>query len=214
MIKAMKQTLGVMKKHREIVKKICRQRCENLYELCDSQKGSPNYDTFKKYYKDRIRTLEKIEMFHDMDLYLPYNFINISRFNKYKAYMDNDQLLSESKYIRNISDKFFKIQLNHYYRLKKKHSKTLSQDFITELAIDIEAEAMMCGITKQEYYLIQMCGATEWLLNHDQTFLLEVELEVIPMCRNLSFDTIEEIKKKFPNQLKDEIGEKLFNMIP
>lgn len=214
MIKAMKQTLGVMKKHREIVKKICRQRCENLYELCDSQKESPNYETFKKYYKDRIRTLEKIEMFHDMDLYLPYNFINISRFNKYKVYMYSDQLLSESKYIRNISDKFFKIQLNHYYRLKKKHSKTLSQDFITELAIDIEAEAMMCGITKQEYYLIQMCGATEWLLNHDQTFLLEVELEVIPMCRNLSFDTIEEIKKKFPNQLKDEIGEKLFNMIP
>ena len=52
------------------------------------------------------------------------------------------------------------------------------------------------------------------MIPHDKKFLLEVELEVIPMCRNLSFDTIEEIKKKFPNQLKDEIGEKLFNMIP
>ena len=214
MIKAMKQTLGIMKEHRANVKLICRQRCEKLYDLCDSQKESPNYETFKKYYKDRIRTLEKIEMFHDMDLYLPYNFINISRFNKYKAYIGNEQLLSESKYIRNITDKFCRTQFNHFYRMKKKYSKTLSQDFITELAIDVEAEAMMCGITKQEYYLVQMCGATEWLLNHDQTFLLEVELELIPEYRNLSFDTIQEIKEKYPNQLKDEIGEKLYNLIP
>lgn len=215
MIKAMKQTLGEMKEHREIVKKICRQRCEKFYDLCDSQKESSNYEIFKKYYKNRIRSLEMIEMFHDVDLYLPNRVYRMAKFSKYEKYMDSEQLLSQNEELQNIKDKYYKMLAKHYVKLSRKYAKKLSTyDFIVELAIDLEANAIKENIPKEEYYLKYVCPYIDIMIPHDKKFLLEVELEVIPMCRNLSFDTIEEIKKKFPNQLKDEIGEKLFNMIP
>lgn len=215
MIKSIITTLKDMKEHREIVKMICRQRCERLYDLCDSQKESANYGRFKKYYKDRIRALETIEMFHDADLYLPNRLYHISKFTKYEDYINNDQLISESKDMKIIRDNYCKTILNHYVRLSRKYAKkSITQDFIMEFAIDIEANAIKEKMSKREYYLKYICQYIDNMIPHDKKFLLEVELEIIPEYRNLSFNTIEEIKRKYPNQLKDEIGEKLFEMIP
>lgn len=215
MIKAIRTTLKDMKEHREIVKMICRQRCEKFYDLCDSQKESANYERFKKYYKDRIRTLEMIEMFHDVDLYLPNRVYHIAKFSKYEKYMDDGQLLAESEDIKIIRDKYCRTIAGHYARLSRRYAKkSITHDFIVEFAIDLEANAIKENIPKKEYYLEYVCPYIDIMLPHDKKFLLEVELEIIPEYRNLSFDTIEEIKKKYPNQLKDEIGEKLFEMIP